>query len=115
MGELCVAVCAGVGVPAWVRDALPALADVMAESGHRAHALERACVDLVETVLMAPHIGETFQGGVVETGKHGGTVQLRTPPVRARCDGEGLLLGARIDVRLTTADPATRTLLFVPA
>jgi exoribonuclease R len=115
VGELCVAVCAQLDVPPWIREALPALADVMADSGHKAHALERACVDLVETVLMASHVGETFEGGVVETMKHGGVVQLRTPPVRARCDGEGLLLGARIDVRLATADPATRTLLFVPA
>ncbi|HEY5051406.1 MAG TPA: RNB domain-containing ribonuclease [Acidothermaceae bacterium] len=115
VGELCVAVCAHLDVPPWIRQALPALADVMADSGHKAHALERACVDLVETVLMASHVGETFEGGVVETMKHGGIVQLRTPPVRARCEAEGLLLGARIDVRLTTADPATRTLLFVPA
>ena len=115
VGELCVAVCARLDVPPWIREALPALAAVMADSGHKAHALERACVDLVETVVMASHVGETFEGGVVETAKHGGVVQLRTPPVRARCDAEGLLLGARIDVRLVTADPATRTLLFVPA
>jgi exoribonuclease R len=115
VGELCIAVCAGIAVPAWIREALPALADVMAESGHRAHALEHACIDLVETVVMASHVGETFDGFVVETGKHGGTVQLRTPPVRAKCSGDGLTLGERIDVRLETADPATRTLLFVPA
>jgi exoribonuclease R len=115
VGELCVAVCAHLDVPPWIREALPALAAIMSDSGHKAHALERACVDLVETVMMASHVGETFEGGVVETMKHGGIVQLRTPPVRARCDGEGLLLGARIDVRLVTADPATRTLLFVPA
>jgi hypothetical protein len=64
---------------------------------------------------MASHVGETFEAGVVETMKHGAVVQLRTPPVRARCDGEGLLLGAGIDVRLVTADPATRTLLFARA
>jgi exoribonuclease R len=115
VGELCVAACAHLDVPAWIREGLPALAGVMEESGHRAHALERACVDLVETVLMASHVGETFAGTVVETGKHGGTVQLRTPPVRARCSGDGLTLGERIDVRLETADPATRTLLFAPA
>ena len=112
VGELCVAVCAHLDVPPWIRDALPALADVMADSGHRAHALEHACIDLVETVLLATHVGETFEGTVVETGKHGGMVQLRTPPVRARCNAEGLTLGERIDVRLETADPATRTLLF---
>jgi exoribonuclease R len=115
VGELCVAVCAHLDVPPWIREALPALAAVMADSGHKAHALERACIDLVETVVLASHVGETFEGGVVETMKHAATVQLRTPPVRARCEADGLLLGARIDVRLVTADPATRTLLFVPA
>jgi len=115
VGELCVEVCAHLDVPPWIREGLPALAAVMADSGHKAHALERACVDLVETVVMASHVGETFEGGVVETTKHGGVVQLRTPPVRARCEADGLLPGARVDVRLVTADPATRTLLFVPA
>jgi exoribonuclease R len=115
VGELCVAICAGVDVPGWVREGLPGLPAVMAESGHRAHALERACIDLVETVLMAPHLGETFEGGVVETNRHGGTVQLRRPPVRARCDGDALPLGGRISVRLEKAEPATRTLLFARA
>jgi exoribonuclease R len=115
VGELCVAVCAGIAVPAWVRERLSGLPAVMAESGHRAHALERACIDLVETVLMAPHVGETFEGGVVETNRHGGTVQLRRPPVRARCDGDALPLGERISVRLEKAEPATRTLLFARA
>ena len=112
VGELCLVACAHLDVPPWIREALPALADVMDDSGHRAHALERACVDLVETVLMASHVGETFQGSVVETGKHGGTVQLRTPPVRARYEGEPLRLGERLDVRIAEADPVTRTLLF---
>ena len=115
VGELCVAICAGAQVPAWVRDGLPALAAVMADSGHRAHALEHACIDLVETVLLASHVGETFEGGVVQRDKHGGIVQLLTPPVRGRCTGEGLPLGERIDVRLVTAEPATRTLLFARA
>jgi exoribonuclease R len=115
VGELCLAVCAGVDVPAWVRAALPGLPAVMAESAHRAHALERSCIDLVETVLMAPHVGETFEGGVVETNRHGGVVQLRSPPVRARCTGDGLPLGERVQVRLTKAELATRTLLFTRA
>jgi len=114
VGELCAAVCAGSEVPAWVRDGLPTLPAVMAASDHRAHALERACVDLVETVLLAPHVGETFEAAVVERNHHSGTVQLRRPPVRAKCDGDALPLGERIEVRLERADPATRALLFVP-
>jgi len=115
VGELCVAVCAGVEVPDWVRAALPALPEVMAASDHRAHALEHACVDLVETVLLAAHVGETFEATVVERNHHGGTVQLRRPPVRAHCEGDELPLGERVEVRLERADPATRALQFGPA
>ncbi|KKK04589.1 hypothetical protein LQ51_18700, partial [Micromonospora sp. HK10] len=41
----------------------------------------------------------------------GGTVALDEPPVRARCLGE-LPLGERVTVRLVTADPAERKVLF---
>jgi exoribonuclease R len=41
----------------------------------------------------------------------GGTVALDEPPVRARCEGE-LPLGERIRVRLLTADPVGRKVLF---
>ena len=115
VGELCAAVCAGAEIPEWVRAGLPALPAVMAASDHKAHALEHACVDLVEAVLLAPHIGETFQAAVVDRNHRGGIVQLRVPPVRARCDGDGLPLGERIAVRLEKADPATRMLLFAAA
>jgi exoribonuclease R len=115
VGELCVAVCAGREVPSWVRTALPALPAAMAAADHRAHALERACVDLVEAVLLARHVGETFTGVVVERNHHGGTVQLQTPPVRGRCDGDHLPLGERIEVRLEKADPAARSVLFARA
>jgi len=115
VGELCVAVCGGVEIPEWVRSALPALPAAMAASDHRAHALERACVDLVEAVLLAPHVGEAFEASVVERNHHGGVVQLRVPPVRARCEGDHLPLGEQITVRLEKADPATRSLVFTRA
>jgi exoribonuclease R len=115
VGELCIAVCAGTPIPEWVRSALPTLPAVMAAADHRAHALEHACIDLVEAVLLAPHVGETFEAAVVERNHGNGVVQLRTPPVRARCDGEQLPLGERLQVRLEKADPATRTLVFTRA
>ncbi len=112
VGELCVAICAAQEIPEWVVAGLPTLPEVMATSEHLAHALERTCIDVVEAVLLAPHVGETFEATVVERNHHGGVVQLRVPPVRARCDGDGLPLGARVDVRLDKADPDSRALLF---
>jgi exoribonuclease R len=111
VGELCAAICAGEPVPDWIRAGLALLPAAMAASDHRAHVLERACVDLVEATLLAPHVGEVFAATVVERNHHGGIVQLHVPPVRGRCEGE-MSLGERVLARLAKADPATRTLLF---
>ncbi|MET9177725.1 RNB domain-containing ribonuclease [Kitasatospora aureofaciens] len=124
--EVCAAVAAGEDVPDWAREALPAVPALMASGDRRAGEVERACVDLVEAELLVGREGEDFSAVVVEVdeGRPGsGTVQLREPAVRARCDAAGadgspgaaparLPLGRVIDVRLTRADPATRTVRF---
>nr|WP_244916003.1 hypothetical protein [Kitasatospora aureofaciens] len=113
-------------MPDWAREALPAVPALMASGDRRAGEVERACVDLVEAELLVGREGEDFSAVVVEVdeGRPGsGTVQLREPAVRARCDAAGadgspgaaparLPLGRVIDVRLTRADPATRTVRF---
>jgi exoribonuclease R len=114
VSEVCLALCAGEPVPDWVRAALPALPDEMAAADKRAHEIDRAIVDLAEAVLLAPRVGETFPAVVVESGAKGGAVQLTDPAVRARCDGTDLPLGQAIEVRLETADPVTRKVLFQP-
>ena len=113
--QTCLALVAGSPVPDDVRAALPALPGVMAEADRRAGALARAGVDLAEALVLAPRVGERFEAAVVERGAERGVVQLVDPPVRARCDGSDLPLGARLTVELVTADPATRTVLFRPA
>ncbi|MGW4894506.1 RNB domain-containing ribonuclease [Kitasatospora sp. NPDC004240] len=153
--EICAAVAAGEEVPEWTRTALPDVPGLMAGGDRRAAEVERACVDLVEAELLHGREGEEFTAVVVDVdGKRpsSGTVQLRRPAVRARCDvpggGDGtgagagtdgsagsstadgaaggpdgtgsegirphLPLGERIRVRLTVADPATRTVRFAP-
>ena len=42
----------------------------------------------------------------------GGTVQLKEPAVTARCEGDDLPLGERIDVRLEVADVMKRLVRF---
>ena len=115
VNEVCLALCAGIDVPEWVRTALATLPEEMAASDKRAHAVERAIVDLAEAVVLAPRVGEEFDAVVVESGSKGGVVQLLDPAVRARCDGADLPLGERLRVRLETADPVKRTVLFRPA
>ena len=115
VSEVCLALAAGADVPAWARQALPALPDVMAAATRRAKAVERAVVDLAEAVVLAPRIGETFEAVVVESGEKRGVVQLRDPAVRAPCEGAGLPLGARADVRLVSVDVAARAVRFETA
>lgn len=113
--EVCLAVCAGKPVPAHVRERLPLLPDAMTASGRRAGALERATVDLAEAVVLSARVGEVFDAVVVDAGPRYGTVQLADPPVRARCDEADLPLGRDLRVRLVTADPASRTVVFARA
>jgi exoribonuclease R len=115
VGEVCLAVAAGTDVPGWVRTALPALPGEMAAAGQRAHALDRAVVDLAEALVLAPRVGETFDAVVVEGGEHKGVVQLLDPAVRAPCEGAGLPLGQPLRVRLVEADSARRKVVFRPA
>ena len=112
VSECCVAICAGEPVPDWVRTALPALPDEMAEADRRAHEVDRAVVDLAEALVLQSRCGEVFRGVVVETGQKGGEVQLRDPAVRARMDGDGLPLGQEIDVRLRAVDVTRRRVTF---
>jgi exoribonuclease R len=114
--ECCVAACAGVAVPDWVRAALPELPARMAESDRRAGELERACIDLVEAVVLAPHVGQTFDAVVIDVRRDGdGTVQLVEPAVRGRCSGADLPLGARVRVRLAEASVVERKVRFALA
>lgn len=112
VGEVCVALCAGSGVPGWVREALPALPAEMASADARAHALDRAVVDLAEALVLQPRVGQRFSGTVTDAGPKGGTVQLADPAVRAKVDGTDLPLGRVVEVLLEQADPVTRTVRF---
>lgn len=120
--EVCLAVSAGRDVPDWVCEALPGLPAEMAEGDHRAKAVERACIDLAEVVLLGDRIGEEFEGVVLDlndridwdrNGKpDAGVVMLHEPAVIGRLDGHDLPQGAQVRVRLVSADLATRRVMF---
>ncbi len=118
-GEVCLALCAGVPVPDWVRAALPTLPEEMATGIHKGNTLDRADVDLVEAALLRHRMGEVFDSVVVDLDEKrgGGVVQLTDPAVLARCASGpgGLPLGEPLRVRLTAAEIATRTVRFEPA
>jgi exoribonuclease R len=112
VGEVCVALCAGEPVPDWARTALPRLPEEMAAADHRAHELDRAVIDLAEAMVLQHRVGETFRAVVVEANHRGGTVQLADPAVRGKLDAEDPPLGRDVQVRLTAADPLSRTVRF---
>ena len=120
--EVCLALHEGRAVPDWARDGAAAAArgDGRAPTGSPRPA-ERGAVELAEAVLLEHRVGETFDAAVLDVDAPperrgparppGGTVALDDPPVRARCLGD-LPLGERVRVRLVTADPAARKVLF---
>jgi exoribonuclease R len=115
-GEVCVALCAGRPVPDWVLAALPGLPDTMQSSGHRASRYEHAILDLAEAAVMAPRVGQVFDGAIVDT-EHDdarkGVVMVRQPAIEARVGAGGALpLGEGVKVRLVEADPARRSTRF---
>ncbi|HSN07277.1 MAG TPA: RNB domain-containing ribonuclease, partial [Candidatus Angelobacter sp.] len=112
--ECCLAIAAGAPVPQWALDALPVLPEEMRAADQRARALDRACVDLVESVLLEPHVGKEYPAVVVDQRKDYDVVQLHWPAVRAHVRGGGLGLGRRVTLRLVQADPARREVAFVP-
>ncbi|MFE4537703.1 RNB domain-containing ribonuclease [Streptomyces scopuliridis] len=119
-GEICLSAVAGQGPPEWVLAALDGLPKEMAEGAERADAVERECVDIVQTALLRDRVGEIFDGYVIDVREHDpavGTVHLTDPAVIARIEGgtAPLPLGERLRVRLTRAGPGSAKALFAPA
>ena len=117
--EVCVALCAGDEVPAWVHAALPEMPSTMRRSGQVASAYERGVLDLVEAGVLRDRVGEEMAGVVVEVDDrkpHRGQVVVAGPAVEARVEGESPLpLGEELQVRLVEADVTTRRVRFTPA
>ncbi len=113
VGEVCLAICAGVDVPEWARSALPTLPETMEESNQRAHQYEGGIMSAVEAAVLQGSVGQTFEAVVVDVDEQddAGSVQLRAPAVLARCTGK-LPLGERVEVRLEVADVTQRLVRF---
>ncbi|GAB2706089.1 RNB domain-containing ribonuclease [Nocardia thraciensis] len=111
--EVCLARCAGTEIPPWAREGLAPAADSMRRSDAVAGKLERACIDLTESTVLAQRLGGDFDAVVVREGN--GTrraeVFVADPPVLAKCVGSPPE-GERVRIRLIEADPTKRTVIF---
>lgn len=112
--EIVVAHCADHTPPTWAVEALEELPGLMGAAGQRDRNLERAVIDFVEAVVLAPRVGETFRAIVtdIDEERGRGRLQITNPAVVARLPAEGLVLGAEITVRLEDAVPDERTVRF---
>ncbi|WP_407642675.1 RNB domain-containing ribonuclease [Actinokineospora alba] len=110
--EICLAVCAGEEVPAWVREALPALPALMEGSDSLASKVDRACLDQVEAWVLSDRVGHEFDAVVLRSDANSAEIFIPEPPVLGRCPGEGLPEGETIRVRLTEAVVAERRVEF---
>ncbi|HKS00809.1 MAG TPA: RNB domain-containing ribonuclease, partial [Arthrobacter sp.] len=134
---ICEALSNGRPVPAWARQALPSLPEIMAYSDQLAARMERLALDTVEAALLINHIGQEFDAVVLsgsKPAKNGngngsgnaagnnngngngkgangsgpsGVVQIAEPAVTARCEGE-MEPGTKVRVRLISSDIRTR-------
>ncbi|HYD13514.1 MAG TPA: RNB domain-containing ribonuclease [Allosphingosinicella sp.] len=110
--QAALAIANGRPVPDTVGDAFTRLPQVMGRADARSGQIERAVIDLAETVMLQERIGEDFEAVVTDQDERGARIQLRDLPVVARVSAHRVEPGETIRVRLTAADPETRRLAF---
>ncbi|HEU0097277.1 MAG TPA: RNB domain-containing ribonuclease [Allosphingosinicella sp.] len=108
------ALAAGEPVPPAVSDAFGRLPQVMARADALGSRIQRAAVDLAESVILNGREGETFPAIVTEVDERGARIQLCDLPVVARLGGADLEPGETLDVVLVEADTDLRTVGFRP-
>lgn len=106
------AVTNGRPVPGPANAAFQHLPGAMARAEARDGQIERAVIDLAEVALLTGHEGRAFAATVTDITESGARIQLHDLPVVARTRAPGVLPGARISVRLDSADPVQRRLEF---
>lgn len=115
-GEICVALSAGEPVPEWVLESLDSLPKIMDECDRKAHAYERAIIDMVEAGLLAGKVGSEFDGVITDVDEkddNRGVVVLSAYAIQGRVKSfTPLPLGQPVRVRLTEADVLKRTTAF---
>ena len=110
--EAALAIANGKPVPEGAIEAFAKLPEVMARADSRSSQIERAAIDLAETVVLHGREGKTFDAVVTDIDERGARIQLCKLPVIARVDANGAETGDEIEVRLVSADPDRRELRF---
>jgi exoribonuclease R len=104
----------GRAVPSVVSDAFEKLSPVMARADALGSRIQRAAIDLAESVILQGREGETFAAVVTEVDHRGARIQLCNLPVVARVGEANVDPGEILHVTLVEADPDLRTVTFSP-
>jgi exoribonuclease R len=99
------AIANGQTVPDTVSTAFDTLPAVMAKADSLAGRIDRAVIDLAETVLLKGREGELFAAVVTDLDERGARIQLTDLPVVARVDAKNVAPGDALRVRLAGIDP----------
>jgi len=108
---VCAAIASGTEIPAWAREALPSLPDIMKRTDSLANTVQRQCTDATEAAVLSSRVGEDFAAVIVEQNGKGDLLQILDPAVVAPAQGPGQP-GDAVTARLTKADLATSTVQF---
>lgn len=108
------AIADGQAVAPEVEAAFQRLPAVMAKAEALSGQIERAVIDLAETVMLKGREGETFRACVTDADGDSARVQLLDLPVVARARVVGATPGQRVDLNLTGIDSKQRRLRFTP-
>ncbi|MBN9219752.1 MAG: RNB domain-containing ribonuclease [Mesorhizobium sp.] len=109
------AIANGQPVPQAVIEAFDKLPKVMGRADSRAAQINHAAIDLAEAVMLNGREGQIFKAVVTDIADHGVRVQLADMPVVATVKASGLRQGDGLTLRLVSADPDQRSIVFEPA
>ena len=102
----------GQPVPAELGAIFEQLPSVMDRADARAAQVERATLDLAESIMLQGREGQRFEAVVTDVDERGARIQIADPAVLARVDGKGAAPGDRIEVELTSVDVPQRRTVF---
>lgn len=111
---ICEALANGREVPAWARESLATLPDLMEASTQRARQLESGALSRVEAAVLQGREGEEFEAVVLRTREDGAQVAVTTPPVEVTVRGLSAAAGTVVTLRLESTSIAEGRIQFTP-
>lgn len=117
--EVCRCLCASEEVPVWVRDMLPQLPKIMADTGRDAGRVESRAISAAEALTLVGREGEIFEGVIIETlarknddSAERGVVLIREPAIEAVVTGESLTAGDTVRIQIDHVEPKQAQVRF---